>query len=207
MIRANHHFLINPFFRRYSIRKIRRHFHEVTIEGSVQDRGLPILLLSNHVSWWDGFWATWLNEKRFHRKLFFMMKEEMLRKHSYFQKAGGYSVKKGSRSIVETLNYTAELLADSRNLVLVFPQGRIESAYTPSFRFAKGIESILRKTKNEVQIIFLANLVDYFSNPKPGLYMYMREYSDVTQDILALESEYNAFYAECVGRQLGRAGS
>ncbi len=73
------------------------------------------------------------------------MLEEQLRKHMYLNKAGGFSVRKGSRSIVESLGYTAELLNDKNNLVLMFPQGRIESMHKQDFVFEKGIEYVLKK--------------------------------------------------------------
>ncbi len=54
-----------------------------------------------------------------------MMLEEQLRKRMYLNKSGGYSVRKGSRSILKSLDYTAELLKEKKSLVLMFPQGKI----------------------------------------------------------------------------------
>lgn len=200
--KASHHPVIYPFFKFYAIWKIKRNFHSVFINGNYINRGLPILLISNHSSWWDGFWAMYLNLKLFNRKFYFMMLEEQLKKHMFFNRTGGYSIKKGTKSIVETINYTAELLSDKNNLVLLFPQGKIESIYTHTHRFEKGIEHIIKKVKGNIQILFLVNLIDYLSNPKPGLYMYFIEYhgSDFTGEIL--EKEYNNFHAFCIARNL-----
>ena len=133
--RATHHFLIHPFFRFYSVWKTRRKFHKVYLNGTFTDKNLPVLLVSNHFSWWDGFWAVYLNEKIFHRIFHFMMLEEQLKSHMFLNKTGGYSIKKGSRSIIETIDYTAQLLSDRKNLVLIFPQGEISSMHIPGHLF------------------------------------------------------------------------
>jgi len=160
--RATHNIVIYGFFKLYCIWKIRRNFHEVYINGNFTDRELPVLLVSNHISWWDGFWAMYLNLTIFRRRFHFMMLEDQLRKYMFFNKTGGYSIKKGSRSIIESLNYTARLLSDNKNLVLIFPQGEIQSIYTGTLHFEKGLEHILKKMTSKAHIIFLVCLIDYF---------------------------------------------
>ncbi|NSW94788.1 MAG: 1-acyl-sn-glycerol-3-phosphate acyltransferase [Bacteroidales bacterium] len=206
ILKATHHPVIYPFFSLYTRLKIQRHFHKVHITGTHTEKHLPVFLISNHISWWDGFWAMYLNLKLFHRKFFFMMLEEQLKRHIYFNKTGGYSVRKGSKTIVETLNYTAELLADPGNIVLIFPTGEIESMHKQVHHFEKGVEYILKKVKNEIQIIFLVNLVDYFSNQKPGLYMFIKEHTgkDFRSDIL--QEEYDRFYIQCVSSNISKGG-
>ena len=61
------------------------------------DRNLPVLLISNHISWWDGFWAMYINLKVLKRKFHFMMLEEQLRKYWFFNYTGGFSVNKKSK--------------------------------------------------------------------------------------------------------------
>jgi hypothetical protein len=53
-----------------------------------------------------------------------MMLEDQLKRYWFFKYTGGFSVKKKSKSITETLNYTQELLSDGKNLVLIFPHGQ-----------------------------------------------------------------------------------
>ena len=202
ILKASHHPVIYPFFQLYSRLKIKMHFHHVNIYHDFREKGLPILMISNHFSWWDGFWVVYLNLKLLHRKyFFFMMLEEELRKHMYLNKSGGFSVRKGSRSIVESLNYTAELLNDKNNLVLMFPQGRIESIYKNDFLFEKGIEYVMNKTGTRPQIVFLVNLIDYFSNQRPGLYMYLKEYNGTDISTGNLQKEFNRYYSECTAAQ------
>ena len=207
ILKASHHPVIYPFFQLYTLWKIRFNFHRVFITGDFNEKGKPVLLISNHISWWDGFWVVYLNLKLFHRIFYFMMLEEQLRKNIFLNKAGGYSVRKGTRSVIESLEYTSELLKDKKNLVLMFPQGKIESIHNQNIRFERGIEHVLKKTGGNVQVLFLVNLIDYFSNQKPGLYMYLREYegSDFTTE--TLQNEFNGFYSSCVSGNIGKSVS
>ncbi len=203
IVRARHNFFIYSFFKLYTVWKIRRNFQDVSIKGEFHDRGLPVLLISNHISWWDGFWAVYLNRKVFNRKFFyFMMLEEQLKKNRFLRYTGGFSIKKKSKSIIESLNYTAGLLEDNRNIVIVFPQGEIQSLYNSSINFDKGLEFILKKLTGKVHIIFLTSLVDYFSGQKPGLYMYFSEYSEKELTVSAIEKEYGLFYKRCISENI-----
>lgn len=200
--RASHHFFLYNFFRLYSVWKTKHCFHRVYLDCQYTEKGLPVLLISNHFSWWDGFWAVWLNEKVFHRLFWFMMLEEQLKKNMFLNKAGGYSVRKGTRSVAETINYTADLLSDSGNLVLIFPQGEISSMHTREFIFERGVGHIISRCGNPVHIVFVANLIDYFSSPKPGLYMYVQEYTGEDLSVKGLQDEYNRFFTKCLSENL-----
>lgn len=199
--RPTHHWLIYPFFKWYTIRAVKRHFSAVKVDSDVIDRNLPVLLISHHISWWDGFWANYLNMTLFKRKFWFMMLEEQLRKNWFFRFTGGYPVRKGSRSILESLRYTTELLNDQRNLVLLFPQGKIHSMYSRDFVFERGLEVILQNTSNPIHILFVAFLVDYFSNKKPSLHVHVTEYSGGSHDATTLGEHYTDFYLHCVEKQ------
>lgn len=202
ILKAKHNFFLYPFFQKYAIWKIGRNFHQVVINSDVKDNGLPIIALSNHISWWDGFWVEYLNLKLFKRKFHFMMLESQLKKLRFFNYVGGYSVSKKSKSIFETINYSRNLLADKRNFILLFPQGEIESIYNQSIKFEKGIERIVDGMQNKVQMIFLVNMVDYFSNPKPSLYMNLKSYNSTDFSYKAIEVAYISFFSQCVENQL-----
>lgn len=201
ILKARHHPIIFPFFKFYTKWLIRKNFSKVEMVGKYINTGLPILLISNHSGWWDGFWALYLNMKVFGRKFHFMMLEEQLRKYWYFNYCGGFSVKKKSKSIVETMHYTREILTDKQNLVLLFPQGEIESMHKQTFSFEKGVEKLLTAENTQIQIIFLACLTDYLSSKNPGLYLYFGDYQDPGKSLSALEDAYNRFYKQCVEQQ------
>ena len=200
IIKAKHHFLLDPFFRFYVTRKMKRSFNELQFSGDFEDKVKPVLLLCNHVSWWDGIWALWFNQSLLKRKFHFMMLEEQLRKNWFFKYTGGFSIRKKSKSIIETIDYTAGLLSDKKNVVLLFPAGKIQSLHKKEFEFEKGVGNILKKVKNEIQVIFLVNLIDYFSNPKPSLFCFFEDYSG-EKSVEEMQIAYNLFCRKCLEYQ------
>ena len=202
MLKAKHNIFIYAFFRRYAVWKINRHFHSIKIIGEIGEKNLPVLVLSNHISWWDGFWGMYLNVKILHRRFHFMMLEEQLRKYWFFNYTGGFSINKKSKSILESLNYTSELLLNNKNMVLMYPQGEIQSMHNRNFVFGKGLERILKDRKQKIQIIFMAGIIDYFSHPKPSVYLYFSEYKNSGYQLEHIQTAYNAFYKQCIEKQL-----
>lgn len=199
IIKAKH--TIIPAFKLYTLWKLRSRFRNVRIIGEFKDRDLPVLLISNHISWWDGFWVMYLNMKVLKRKFHFMMLESQLRIHRISNHCGGYSVNKKAKSIIESLKYTCELLNNPKNLTLIFPQGEIQSLHNQHFEFGNGVEWILKDRGGKVQILFIANLVDYFSSPKPSVNIYIKEYEDLIYTTENLQNQYNVFYKNCVENQ------
>ena len=201
MQKAKHHFLVHPFFKWYAKYIIRKDFETVRIIGELATKNSPILLISNHMSWWDGFWAMYINLTVLHRKFHFFMLEEQLRKYWFFNYTGGFSINKKSKDMIESLNYAKTLLKDPQNMLLIFPQGGIQSMHNQPIQFEKGLERILKNTENEIQIVFLVNLVDYFSKRKPSIYFYIHEYQEAALDVASIQNSYNSFYKASVKQQ------
>ena len=95
ILEATHNPFLYGFFRLYTRLRIKGAFRNVFIESEVADSGLPVLVIANHFSWWDGFWIMYMNMKLFRRKFYYMMLEEELRKNIFLNRIGGYSVKRG----------------------------------------------------------------------------------------------------------------
>ncbi len=161
--------------------------------GDVDVRNNSVLLIANHTGWWDGFWALYVSYSIYRKKYHFMMLEPELRKRWLFNYSGGFSVAHGSRSSIESLNYTAELLKDSGNLALMFPQAKMHSIYNDNLKFERGVEYILKRCEVKPKIVFLATLVDYFEHPKPDVYFYLGEYEGENLDAKSIEIGYNNF--------------
>ena len=179
---------------------MKRSFHAYVINADIKDSGKPILLICNHTGWWDGIWALHLNQQVLNRKFYFMMLEDQLRKNWFFRYTGGFSIRKSTRSVIESLAYTVELLSNNQNLVLMFPQGKIQSMHRSEFIFEKGIEKVLKATQNEVDVVFQVNLTDYFSNAKPSVFMNATGYSG-EQTLAAIQEAYNLYYHQCIDQQ------
>jgi len=198
MIKANHTFGGRIFFNLYSGIKLKKQFREIRFIDDLEDAGLPVLIIANHFSWWDGFIQLQLNKRFFKRSFHVMMLEEQLNKFMLLNKGGAFSVQKNSRDIIESLNYSLDLLSDPKNVVLLFPQGEIQSLYTTDFRFETGLNYLLKNLKTEIQLVFNVNLVDYFSNQKPELRLYYKTYPlRPDSSLKSIESDFNLFAKEC----------
>lgn len=160
---------------------------------------LPVLLLPNHFSWWDGFIFYDFNHRFLQKNFYLMMLEEELAKRPFFSKVGAFSIRKRSKDIIESLNYTRQLLQQKQNIVTVYPQGKIHSVYTDNIAFESGILHLINKLENDILLLQAVVLPDYFANRKPTLHIYFREKILRAKqfDTKEVEQEYNAFYKKC----------
>lgn len=227
MIKAAHHPLYEVFFGAYLWAHMRVAFRYIRIQNNYADTGKPVLLISNHFSWWDGFIARHVNNKVFKRQLHVMMEEEQLIKHMFLRRLGAFSIKKNSRSAIESLHYATSLLNDPGNLLLLFPQGRFQSLHRQILTFEKGWFRIIQGSPSDIEIVFMAILTDYFSSPRPGLDIYIESITadtinkyaaalhsdppdkesaacnkagDLAFDARSVESAYNGFYKQSIER-------
>jgi len=193
MIRARHNFLVYGFFKLFTKLAMKNAFHQVKIDNNITAGCNSILLIANHLGWWDGFWALFLSTKIFKKNYHFMMLESELKKRWLFQFTGGFSIAHRAKSMVESLNYTAQLLKNPANLVLMFPQAKMHSIYNHNFKFEKGIERVLLAPNEYTKLIFLVSMLEYFDHPKPDLYLYLQEYTAADKSTKAIETAYNQF--------------
>ena len=194
MIKAKHHWFIYPFLVWYGWTRMKMHFGRINMTGNLNQAHLPLLIISNHFSWWDGFFISSLNKKKFKKRFHIMMEEKQLKEHMILNRGGVFSVKKHSKEALQSLQYTVELLKDPGNMVALFPQGQFESKYQYPLHFEKGFDWILEKTENQLQMVFVANLVEYFESVKPMLFTYYEEYNFTGKNMHDIEKDYNLFY-------------
>lgn len=202
MIRARHIPLFVRFFSLYSRNGLNRLFHNVDINCSAVTSGRPVLLIGNHFSWWDGFIAYRLNDLRLHKRFHIMMLEEQLSSRLFLNKAGAFSIKRGSRSVVESLHYASSLLHEKENMVVVYPQGTIASIHQRPVRFEKGVERIIDGASDKLMILFYVALPDWYSEKKPILTLRVMEYTARERSASDLEESYNIFLNECITKQI-----
>jgi 1-acyl-sn-glycerol-3-phosphate acyltransferase len=203
LIRANHKQFYVWFIRFYTAINLKIYFKKVVVEGELSlPRDRAVLLIGNHFSWWDGFFAYYLNYTLFHRKFHVMMLEEQLVPRMFLNKAGAYSIKRSSRTVIDSINYSSALLSQKDNLVVVFPQGEIESQYRFPVKFERGIERILRNVKGEIIIVFYAATVDWFSSKRPVLTFRLCEYKPTSTPTHSdIEDAYNRHLEETISNQ------
>jgi hypothetical protein len=203
MIKPARYLLTDWFWHVYFNFILKADFKELRYNQDVGiSQNKALLVLGNHFSWWDGFILFRLNELYFRKRLHLMMLENQLSKNSFLRYAGAYSINRQGRKILESLHYTSGLLENPQNLVIIFPQGKIESMHAPHIYFEKGIKRILEGCRKEVQIVFSTALVDYYAHRKPTLHFYLKEYAYQPSSTLEdIEEAYNAHYQDALQKQ------
>ena len=196
MIRANHSQFHCWLLNLYIEYILRTDFHTVQIRGNVKPDERSILLIPNHFSWWDGFFAWHVNRKVFSKRYHVMMLEQELAQRLFFSRVGAFSVNLGKRSVIESLNYCIDILRNSNNMLLMFPQGKLESQHANQVRFQKGVEHIVAKAKS-ARVVFAVCLVDYFSYRKPTLTITLKEYDGLS----SMEEAFNQHLRDCIVQQ------
>jgi 1-acyl-sn-glycerol-3-phosphate acyltransferase len=200
MIKARHHWFFKPFFDRYVAWLMNCNFHHIEVKGNWAADSEGCLIIGNHVSWWDGFWALYLNNRFLHKKLHVMMLEEQLRKNPILNTFGAFSIAPGSRLVLESLHYASEIVQNNEHVLVIYPQGEIRSQFASYVPFQKGIEWVMKKASLTKVYMYVA-LVDYFSNKKPTLTFYLLEKNFSEIALNELEGAYHRFHSECVFKQ------
>ena len=178
MIRAQHRLWADLIFHPYLVWLFKRHFHTIQLLGTPPEipSDLPLLLLPNHSTWWDGFFVYLLNKRIFRRTAYLMMLEEQLSKYWFFAKLGAYSIEPGQRrGIVESLAYTVELLNQRMSLVSVFPQGELLPWHTRPLGYKRGVEWILQRYGKQVAVLPLAIRTEFLGERCPSAFFLFGE--------------------------------
>ncbi|MCC8410322.1 lysophospholipid acyltransferase family protein [Mucilaginibacter sp. UR6-1] len=173
MIPARRVSLFSNWFARYMRYRIHKAFNRVVVMPFEPKPGHSVLLLCNHFSWWDGFFGNYLAYWHLKRKLYIMMQEDHLRKRMLFNLFGGFSIEKGSREMIRSLQYAAGLLNDPENLVVVFPQGELISNHATEIEIGNGIERLIKNIKGPCQVVYSCVLIDYFESLKPSAFIHL----------------------------------
>ncbi len=96
-----------------------------------------------------------------------------MEKNPWLRYVGSFSVDPGKRSIAESFDYAAEILSEPGNLLLFFPQGKLESCHIRNIQFEDGIRQIIPQIKGNCQLIWSSNIIEYFESIKPSVYFNM----------------------------------
>ena len=197
MMLAKRNIFISRLFAIVLKRILAKRFHEIIVEEIPIRKDHSVLLLCNHFSWWDGFLLFQLNRLFLHKKFHILVTEENYHAHGFLKYLGAFSVKKQSRSMIETLEYAGKLLNDPANLVVIFPQGKLFSSHCDEVLFEKGLMNIINSSDRKFQYLFVVLLVDYFQFKKPTAKAYLQTWEGAEFTSLQLiKSEYNKHYSQ-----------
>lgn len=194
--------IIIRFFSWYISFIIRKDFNSFQVNKVEIPADASILLLANHFSWWDGFLMYYINKKHFKKEFYVLVNEDNYLKVRFLKYLGAFAAKKGGRDVLQTLDFAATLLENPNNLLLFFPQGKLESNHLKSINFEKGVSRIARNGKSKVQIVFAATFIDYFEDRKPTAFSYLSVHKPaVYESLQVLKNAYNQHYRSALTKQ------
>ncbi len=173
MIQAQHAAWADRIFHPYVSWLFKRHFHAIHLLGQAPETNpdLPLLLLPNHSTWWDGFFIYLLNKKLFRRKPYLMMLEEQLSRYRFFARLGAYSIDpQSSGSIKDSIKYSIEILKQKimpKPLLCIFPQGELLPWDKRPLGYKSGIETIMSGYGGKANFLPLAIKAEFLNEQLP----------------------------------------
>jgi ribosomal protein L29 len=181
MIEARHAAWADRIFDPYVTWLFRRHFEAIHLLGQrpKTDPALPLLLLPNHSSWWDGFFVYLLNKKIFARRPYLLMLEEQLSRYRFFARLGVFSINPNSTSSVRSsLRRAATILREPsspRRLLCIFPQGELWPWAKRPLGYKRGAELIMRAYGGKLNILPLAIKIEFLNDQRPHVFFLFGE--------------------------------
>ncbi len=172
MIKAEHKNWAELIFNPYINHLLRNNFNGFYVTGDLHDLSkYPGLIITpNHFSWWDGFITSFLIRKLTRKKVFTMMLEDQLKKYWFFKKVGAFSINPSNPiSINRTMDYTRNVLNEKENIVVLYPQGEIQSLTSDDIIIKPGLKLILGKSSGGKFVLPLALKIEYGKNKKPDI--------------------------------------
>lgn len=170
---------LHPFFFWWGALFIRiflhHRFNKIVINKVKIKPDHSYILLSNHFSFLDGFLAYYLinqvfKKKNGMRKLYIMSLKKQMEKNWWLRYIGSFSIDPGKRSIDESFDYAVDILSKPGNLLLFYPQAKLESSHIRHIHFEDGLNQIIPRVKGKCQLVWSSNIIEYFESTKPSLY-------------------------------------
>ena len=89
------------------------------------------------------------------------------------------------------------------NLLLIFPQGKLESNHVRHIQMKRGITEIIPKIKGDCQLLWSTNLIEYFESLKPSVYFHMLDCDTNKEfDFDKLHEKINIHHKAAIQKQL-----
>ena len=156
--------LLLGWFTWYSRRYLRRHFHSLRISRSgmvPKADGLPLVIYSNHASWWDPLVCLVLKAHLFpERQAFTPIDAVALERYGLLRRVGFFPVEQRSaRGAVQFLRTATAILKSPRNLLAITPQSRFADVRERPVHFEGGLGLLATRVDDVVFVPFAAEYV------------------------------------------------
>lgn len=177
---------------------MRKSFHSINVIGELpQTTDKSLILLTNHSSWWDGFFTYLINKKIFNKKFHILMLEDQLKRYWFFNYLGAYSIDQNNpKKIVESLSYSSELTAYDNNLINIYPEGKMGYSFKNKVDYKLGIDKILRSSHKNSNVIQCAIKIVSLNDQYPHVFFKFSEIHKNTISSKELENEMNTLLDE-----------
>ncbi|MGF1923476.1 MAG: 1-acyl-sn-glycerol-3-phosphate acyltransferase [Bacteroidia bacterium] len=184
----------------------KKHFSSFSYNELTVKEDEALLVLANHFSWWDGFMLFQLNKRIFKKQFHVLVTSNHYLEVKHLKYFGAFAPKDKGKDVIKTFQYAGALLNDPKNLVLIFPQGKMRSSYTSSVNFEKGVLQVINASKKQFQIVFSVILTDYFNRQKPEAIAYLTNWQpEEYMSLQLLKSEFNKHYDNAILKQAEKA--
>jgi 1-acyl-sn-glycerol-3-phosphate acyltransferase len=156
-------------------RRIRRTFSRVLahgVDGLARELARrPVLVVSNHTSWWDPLVVLLLGQRVLGADTFALMDATNLRRLPFFRKVGAFGVDLGDpRDGARAVRHGAALLDRPGRLVWIFPQGRERPVTARPLGFQAGSAAIARLAPG-ASVVPIGLRYELAGEPEPQLFV------------------------------------
>ncbi len=170
--------------------------------------GHSYILMCNHFSYLDGFFLGYVGRKVVWKntgikKLYIMSLKKQMQKNKWLQYMGSFSVEPGKRSITESFDYAAEMLDEPGNILLFFPQGKLESCHVRTIQMEHGIKEIAKRVKGNCQLLWCSITFEYFESTKLSIYGDMLDCGTAQEfDMDVFQKNVNDFHRASLSKNI-----
>lgn len=131
-----------------------------------------------------------------------MILDETAKTQWFMKYLGAFSIKKGSRGMLRSLEYAGSLLRDPENLVVIFPQGKLYSNFSDQIIFEKGLRVILEQAGSAFQTVFSAAFTEHLDQRKPITFFDLKiHHTAGNTDVQEIQAAYQAHFASAKSGQ------
>lgn len=129
--------------------------------------GRPVVIFSNHPSWWDPAFGIVLQGRLFPgRPGFAPIEAAMLARYGFFRRIGLFGVEEGRRGALTFLATSQAILADPRRMLWVTAQGRFADPRQRPLALRPGVAHLLARMPEAVALP-LALEYPFWSEKRP----------------------------------------
>lgn len=173
------------WFTWYSRHYVARHFHSLRLSrsGLPPVSNLPLVIYSNHASWWDALVCVVLKDEFFpDRTAFTPIDAAMLERYKMFRRLGFFGVEqRNRRGAMQFLRTSETVLQSPRHLLAITPQGRFSDVRERPIHFEPGLGHLATRVRRALFVPFVVEYV-FWEERLPEILVRFGEAVEVRRD-------------------------